>query len=68
MQATFGNKLNYFTKILNTYCFAGSINRLQRDPEPPNFKEELTDTQVNVGGSAMLECKIGGYPKPELAW
>ncbi|XP_047481488.1 obscurin-like isoform X2 [Penaeus chinensis] len=46
----------------------GSINRLQRDPEPPNFKEELTDTQVNVGGSAMLECKIGGYPKPELAW
>ncbi|XP_069971392.1 obscurin-like isoform X4 [Penaeus vannamei] len=46
----------------------GSINRLQRDPEPPNFKEELTDTQVNVGGSAMLECRIGGYPKPELAW
>ncbi|XP_042877694.1 obscurin-like isoform X2 [Penaeus japonicus] len=46
----------------------GSINRLQRDPEPPNFKEELADTQVNVGGSAMLECRIGGYPKPDLEW
>ncbi|XP_063855211.1 obscurin-like isoform X6 [Scylla paramamosain] len=46
----------------------GSINRLLRDPEPPSIKEEMTDTTVSVGGSAMLECKVGGYPKPELKW
>ncbi|XP_050698180.1 obscurin-like isoform X5 [Eriocheir sinensis] len=46
----------------------GSINRLLRDPEPPSIKEEMTDTTVSIGGSAMLECKIGGYPKPELKW
>ncbi|KAG0722240.1 Obscurin [Chionoecetes opilio] len=46
----------------------GSINRLFRDPEPPSIKEEMTNTQVSVGGSAMLECKVGGYPKPELKW
>ncbi|XP_042234486.1 obscurin-like [Homarus americanus] len=46
----------------------GSVNRLLRDPEPPIIKEELTDTQVAQGGSAMLECKIGGFPKPELEW
>ncbi|XP_069178633.1 LOW QUALITY PROTEIN: muscle M-line assembly protein unc-89 [Procambarus clarkii] len=46
----------------------GSVNRLHRDPEPPSIKEELTDTQVAQGGSAMLECKIGGFPKPDLQW
>ena len=29
---------------------------------------ELTDTEVSTGGSAMLELKIKGYPKPKVVW
>ncbi|XP_066949349.1 LOW QUALITY PROTEIN: muscle M-line assembly protein unc-89-like [Macrobrachium rosenbergii] len=46
----------------------GAVNRLMREPEAPNFKEELQNVQVAVGGSAMLECKVGGFPKPDLKW
>ncbi|XP_071523599.1 protein Obscurin-like isoform X2 [Panulirus ornatus] len=44
----------------------GSVNRLFREPEPPTIKEEMVDVQVAAGGSAMMECKVAGYPKPEL--
>jgi len=29
---------------------------------------ELTDTEVSVGGSAMMELKVTGFPKPQVTW
>lgn len=46
----------------------GGINQLLRDPEPPAFAMDLTDTEVSQGGSAMLDLKITGYPKPQVKW
>ena len=46
----------------------GAINRLNKDPEPPKFADDLTDTYATITGTAMLECRVTGYPQPELQW
>ncbi|XP_069669104.1 obscurin isoform X4 [Periplaneta americana] len=46
----------------------GSVNQLAREPEIPKISAESKSTEVNVGGSAMLELKVQGYPKPEVKW
>nr|CAD7588173.1 unnamed protein product [Timema genevievae] len=46
----------------------GSINQLQREPVPPKVVVETEATEVSIGGSAMLELKVQGYPKPEVKW
>ena len=28
----------------------------------------LSDTDASVGGSAMLELKMKGYPRPQMKW
>ena len=51
-----------------TQTIAGAINQLLREPEPPTVLMDLTDTEVSCGGSAMLELKVKGYPKPSVVW
>ncbi|XP_046395304.1 obscurin isoform X3 [Ischnura elegans] len=46
----------------------GSVKQLMREPEMPKISTEMKTTEVNVGGSAMLELKASGYPKPEVKW
>jgi hypothetical protein len=46
----------------------GAVHQLLREPEAPTILAELTDTEVSVGGSAMLELKVKGFPKPEVTW
>nr|CAD7572365.1 unnamed protein product [Timema californicum] len=46
----------------------GSINQLQREPVAPKVMVETEATEVSIGGSAMLELKVQGYPKPEVKW
>ncbi|XP_066993450.2 obscurin isoform X6 [Anabrus simplex] len=46
----------------------GSINQLQREPEKPKIVAETTATEVSIGGSAMMELKVGGFPRPDIKW
>lgn len=46
----------------------GEVNRLLRDPEPPRFETQLSDTIVNQGSTATIEVKVKGYPRPTITW
>jgi len=46
----------------------GSVKRLAKDPAPPSMIEELQDIYVAKDGTAFLECRIGGFPVPDLKW
>ncbi|XP_021952038.1 obscurin isoform X2 [Folsomia candida] len=46
----------------------GAIHQLLKEPCPPTITAELADTEVGVGGSAMMELKVSGYPKPQVSW
>ncbi|XP_057667146.1 obscurin isoform X12 [Diorhabda carinulata] len=44
----------------------GTVNQLFREPEKPQLIIIKKDPEVNVGGSAMLELQVKGYPKPNI--
>ncbi|ODM95048.1 Muscle M-line assembly protein unc-89 [Orchesella cincta] len=46
----------------------GGINQLLKEPSAPSITAKLTDTEVSLGGSAMLELKVTGFPKPDISW
>lgn len=46
----------------------GAVHHLLREPEAPTITMDLTDTEVSCGGSAMLELKFKGFPKPKMVW
>nr|XP_012153983.1 PREDICTED: muscle M-line assembly protein unc-89-like isoform X1 [Megachile rotundata] len=46
----------------------GAVNQLLKDPEKPKLGSESKHSEVSVGGSAMLELQIRGYPKPDIKW
>ena len=39
-----------------------------QEPEPPKILAALGDLDTSVGGSAMLEFKMRGYPRPNMKW
>lgn len=39
-----------------------------KEPLAPCIKTKLVNSEFNAGGSAMLEIKTEGYPKPSTAW
>ena len=41
---------------------------MNKEPEPPKILTALGDTDTSVGGSAMLELKMKGYPRPQMKW
>lgn len=56
-------EINY----LNNY-FLGTVNQLAREPEKPKLTTESKDSEAGIGGTAMLEAKILGFPKPSVKW
>ncbi|XP_066587330.1 obscurin isoform X6 [Prorops nasuta] len=46
----------------------GAVNQLAKDPEKPKLESESRTSEVNVGGSAMLDLQVKGYPKPDIKW
>lgn len=46
----------------------GAVNQLLKDPEKPKLQTESKQSEVNVGGSAMLDLQVRGYPKPDIKW
>ncbi|GFT33266.1 obscurin [Nephila pilipes] len=45
-----------------------TVQGVIRQVEAPSIKAELSDAEATEGGSAMLELKINGYPKPKVTW
>lgn len=37
-------------------------------PEPPKILAQLTPAETSPGGSAMMELKMKGYPRPNIRW
>ncbi|XP_072755043.1 protein Obscurin isoform X6 [Anoplolepis gracilipes] len=46
----------------------GAVNQLLKDPEKPKLQTESKLSEVNIGGSAMLDLQVKGYPKPDIKW
>jgi len=46
----------------------GGVTQLLKEPEPPKILAALGDTDTSAGGSAMLELKMRGYPRPNIRW
>jgi len=46
----------------------GGVQQLLKAPEPPKILAALGDTDTSAGGSAMLEFKMRGYPRPNIKW
>ncbi|KAF8768294.1 Obscurin like protein [Argiope bruennichi] len=45
-----------------------TVQGVIRQVEAPSIKAHLSDAEATEGGSAMLELKITGYPKPKVTW
>ncbi|XP_040572571.1 protein Obscurin [Lepeophtheirus salmonis] len=46
----------------------GGVSQLLKEPEKPKILTGLGDADSSVGGSAMLELKMRGYPRPSIKW
>ncbi|XP_054277501.1 obscurin-like isoform X3 [Macrosteles quadrilineatus] len=46
----------------------GSVNQLMREPQKPKLSTEVKKTESAIGGTAMLELKVEGFPKPDVKW
>ncbi|XP_058829179.1 obscurin isoform X2 [Topomyia yanbarensis] len=46
----------------------GQVNQLMQEPTKPHLIVESKDALARIGGKALLEMKVHGYPKPELVW
>ncbi|KAI1702784.1 immunoglobulin domain-containing protein [Ditylenchus destructor] len=40
----------------------------QPQPGPPEFVELLKSATTTIDGTAVLKCKVKGYPRPTIAW
>lgn len=40
----------------------------QPDEHRPLFQKQLTNQCLQHGGTAYFECKVDGYPPPEILW
>ena len=56
--------LNCFVKNTVLYIWKCYLQA----PEPPKILAALGDTDTSAGGSAMLEFKMRGYPRPNIKW
>ncbi|XP_055610564.1 obscurin isoform X2 [Uranotaenia lowii] len=46
----------------------GQVNQLSHEPAKPHIKIESKDALARIGGKALLEMKVYGYPRPEIIW
>ena len=57
------------TKLCSlSYVFGALFENAFQEPEPPKILAALGDTDTSAGGSAMLELKMRGYPRPNIKW
>uniref|UniRef100_A0A1Y9HDM7 Titin n=1 Tax=Anopheles funestus TaxID=62324 RepID=A0A1Y9HDM7_ANOFN len=46
----------------------GQVNQLMQEPSKPHLEVESKEALARIGGKALLEMKVKGYPKPEIVW
>ncbi|XP_061508158.1 obscurin isoform X8 [Anopheles gambiae] len=46
----------------------GQVNQLIQEPSKPHLEVESREALARIGGKALLEMKVKGYPKPEIVW
>ncbi|XP_058062873.1 obscurin [Anopheles bellator] len=46
----------------------GQVNQLMQEPSKPHLEIESKEALARIGGKALLEMKVRGYPKPEIVW
>ncbi|XP_020711861.2 obscurin isoform X6 [Athalia rosae] len=46
----------------------GAVNQLAKEPAKPKLESEFKQSEVNAGGSAMLDLQVKGFPKPDIKW
>ncbi|XP_035904932.1 obscurin isoform X2 [Anopheles stephensi] len=46
----------------------GQVNQLIQEPSKPHLEVESKEALARIGGKALLEMKVKGYPKPEIVW
>jgi len=46
----------------------GAVSQLLKKPEKPSILTPLTSAESSPGGSAMMELKMKGYPRPNIKW
>lgn len=46
----------------------GNVNQLMKEPTKPKLGSESKQSEVNAGGSAMLDLQVKGFPKPDIKW
>jgi len=46
----------------------GSVTQMLKEPEPPKILAQLSPAETSPGGSAMMELKMKGYPRPNIRW
>merc|ERR1719210_3036057 len=46
----------------------GTVSQCLKKPEKPAILTPLTGAESSPGGSAMLELKMKGYPRPNIKW
>ncbi|KAK0180904.1 hypothetical protein PV327_003237 [Microctonus hyperodae] len=46
----------------------GNVNQLLKEPSKPKLGSESKQSEVNAGGSAMLDLQVKGFPKPDIKW
>ena len=46
----------------------GTVSHMLKTPEPPKVLAQMTPATCSPGGSAMMEMKMKGYPRPNIKW
>ncbi|XP_043471829.1 obscurin isoform X5 [Leptopilina heterotoma] len=46
----------------------GTVRQLLKEPAKPALQSESRHSECSVGGSAMLDLQVKGYPKPDIKW
>jgi serine/threonine protein kinase len=46
----------------------GTVSQMLKAPEPPKILANLSSAETSPGGSAMMELKMKGYPRPNIRW
>jgi len=46
----------------------GTVSHMLKTPEPPKVLTQMSPATCSPGGSAMMELKMKGYPRPNIKW
>jgi len=51
-----------------SFLILGTVSQLSREPAKPTLTTEFQISEASLGGTAMLEAKCLGFPRPDVQW